>query len=158
MQPYCQMDWLDWAPIRSDQPTEMDQRRTSCIFTAQAVLAQLSYVITAWRSIIYSIISHDCAFYMPAAKLGRNQPKVKANRLKVAAAFCMFHERCTHDTYWNYTVKIQTYVGIFFKMILADTGYNGGTVAYADECQRGCQSLFLSWTGPLTLAVPVVKA
>lgn len=69
-----------------------------------------------YAPVIYSIISHDCAFYLPAAKLGSNElKKQRPKGWRFPGPFCMFHERCTHDTYWNYAEEIQTCAGNFLR-------------------------------------------
>lgn len=112
----------------------------------------LSCTIWSQRCITYSIISHDCAFYLPAAKLGTSQQKLKANRMKVSRTFCMFHELCTHCTYWNYSVEIQTHVEIPLEN-LSDTG----TAAVCRWEPERLSEPVSGCTGPLTLAVPIVR-
>lgn len=73
--PSCQMHWLSRDPI-----TLTNEQR---YITPHAAWPsqQPSICCPMWSqpilSIIYSIISHDCAFYLPEAKLGSNELQSK---------------------------------------------------------------------------------
>lgn len=68
----------------------------------------------------------------------QQQAKVKASRLKVSRAFCMFHEHCTRDTYWNHAVEIQAYVENLFRNDSRQFRSSGSMQTSARKAVRAC--------------------